>query len=155
MNGIRIGFDLGSNGGTEGESSSIQSADENKNASSTLSRGPLFKARDKWKEFCSSSTIHGTYFWSESHSLVVKLVWMIVVMAGIASAIFTINSSFEGWKKNPVITSVFQRPIESVPFLAITICPMDDTRCSTKVVLNYNNMHVSSHIVPTGTVIWH
>lgn len=81
-----------------------------------------------FRKFCSSSTIHGTYFWSESRSPVAKTLWGLIVLFGIVSATFIINSSFEGWKDNPVITSVMQKSIEEIPFPAITICPLDDTR---------------------------
>lgn len=81
-----------------------------------------------FQKFCSSSTIHGTYFWTESKSRLAKLAWGLIVFLGIISATFIINSSFKGWKDNPVITSVAQKSIEEISFPAITICPMDDTR---------------------------
>eukprot|EP00094_Tigriopus_californicus_P011134 TCALIF_10745-PA protein Name:"Similar to ppk28 Pickpocket protein 28 (Drosophila melanogaster)" AED:0.17 eAED:0.17 QI:0/0/0/0.66/1/1/3/0/792 len=83
---------------------------------------------DLFHKFCSSSTIHGTYFWTESKSRLAKIAWGIIVLMGVLFAIFIINSSFKGWKDNPVVTSVMQKSIEEIPFPAITICPMDDTR---------------------------
>ena len=81
-----------------------------------------------FEKFCASSTIHGTYFWSESRSPLAKAVWMAIVAIGIASATYIIRSSFKGWEDNPVITSVMQKSIEEIPFLAITICPLGNTR---------------------------
>ena len=79
-------------------------------------------------KFCSSSTIHGTYFWSESQNPLSKLIWAGVVLVGIALATFTIKRSFQSWAENPVVTSVLQIPIEKIAFPAITICPVDDNR---------------------------
>lgn len=84
--------------------------------------------RELFHKFCSSSTIHGTYFWSESHSYWAKLCWGLIVVFGVVSAIYIVNRCFEGWRANPVITSVMQKSIEEIPFPAITICPMEDTR---------------------------
>ena len=79
-------------------------------------------------KFCSSSTIHGTYYWMESKSVAGKLFWMTMVVMGVLMAGFIIRSSFVGWQDNPVITSVMQKSIEEIPFPAITICPTDETR---------------------------
>ena len=50
------------------------------------------------------------------------------MVVGIVSAVTIINNSFEAWKEAPVITSVIQIPIESVPFPSVTICPMERNR---------------------------
>ncbi len=93
---------------------------------------------DLFHKFCSSSTIHGTYFLTETTtSRIARLGWAVVVFLGIIAATFIINRSFEGWKKNPIITSVAQKPIESIYFLAITICPLDDTRWHNKRTIKF------------------
>ena len=83
---------------------------------------------DLFTKFCSSSTIHGTYFWSEAKTPIARLVWGVIVLMGIFSATFIINSSFKAWQDHPVVTSVMQKSIEEIEFPAITLCPMDDTR---------------------------
>ena len=103
------------NGGSEAARTAAATAEEERMA-------------ELFQKFCSSSTIHGTYFWTESKSRLAKLAWGLIVFLGIISATFIINSSFKGWKDNPVITSVAQKSIEEISFPAITICPMDDTR---------------------------
>ena len=85
--------------------------------------------KELFTKFCTSSTIHGTYFLGESTTgKIARVVWLIVVIMGAVGSVIIINRTFEGWKKNPIITSVAQMPIESISFLAITICPLDDTR---------------------------
>ena len=36
-----------------------------------------------FQKFCSSSTVHGTYFWSEAKNPLGKLVWVIIVVVGV------------------------------------------------------------------------
>ena len=74
--------------------------------------------------FTSSSTIHGTFFWSHCTHWATKLFWFMVVLSGISGAIYIIDNSFKAWASNPVITAVEQIPIESVPFPSITICKL-------------------------------
>jgi len=92
--------------------------EEDEEVSAALSR--LFR------KFCSSSTIHGTYYWMETDSWAGRAFWLLVVFVGVVMAGFIIRSSFAGWKDNPVITSVAQKSIEAIPFPAITVCPTDD-----------------------------
>ena len=83
---------------------------------------------DLFSKFCASSTIHGTYFWTEARTPIARIVWGAIVLLGIFSATFIINSSFKAWQDHPVVTSVMQKSIEEIRFPAITLCPMDDTR---------------------------
>lgn len=87
-----------------------------------LSVGELFH------RFCSTSTIHGTYFWGESRSIIGRCVWYFIVTMGIACSSYFIYKHNLSWQKQPVVTSVKQIAIEEVHFPAITICPLDHTR---------------------------
>ena len=60
-------------------------------------------------------------------SVVGKIVWVGIVIIGVATSALTINNSFRAWRANPVITSVAQIPIEQVPFPSVTICPKGNT----------------------------
>ncbi len=35
-----------------------------------------------FRQFCRSSTLHGTYFWAEARTAVGKLLWVFVVVMG-------------------------------------------------------------------------
>lgn len=107
--------------------------------------------QELFAKFCSSSTIHGTYFWIASSSalsrffffrrmslfmnivlpfflLIIRIMWGIIVAMGIVTATLIIKNSFNAWKEHPVVTSVMQKSIETIHFPAITICPLHDTR---------------------------
>ena len=61
--------------------------------------------QELFSKFCSSSTIHGTYFCIASSTIVARILWGIIVCLGIVSAAWIINSSFAAWQEHPVITS--------------------------------------------------
>ena len=88
----------------------------------TVSIGELFK------KFCSTSSIHGTYFWYESRSWSSKIIWGLIVLVGMTLAALFIYKHNLSWQAHPVVTSVKQIPIGEVHFPAITICPRDHTR---------------------------
>ena len=81
-----------------------------------------------FEKFCTSSTIHGTYFWFASGSSATKAIWGFIVLFGIVFSAIVINNSFEEWKKHPIMTNVRQAPVEEVDMPSLTICSMDDNR---------------------------
>ena len=81
-----------------------------------------------FEKFCTSSTIHGTYFWFASGSSTTKVIWGFIVLFGISFSAIVINNSFEEWKKHPIMTNVRQAPVEEVNMPSLTICSMDDNR---------------------------
>ncbi len=116
-------------------SNGVKSRLDNYGDAEGMEEGEEEEEEDLWglfHKFCSTCTIHGTYYWMESKSVMGKLFWMTMVVMGVLMAGFIIRSSFAGWKDNPVITSVMQKSIEEIPFPAITICPTDETRYGTR-----------------------
>ena len=47
------------------------------------------------RRFCESSTIHGTFFWSESATIWGKIIWVAIVVIGIAGSGWIIDNSFK------------------------------------------------------------
>lgn len=81
-----------------------------------------------FQEFCTSSTVHGTYFWAAPGSKATKVIWGFIVFCGIGSAAIIINNSFKDWEKHPIMTNVCQAPVEEINMPSLTICPMNDNR---------------------------
>ena len=81
-----------------------------------------------FEKFCSSSTIHGTYFWYASGSGTSRVIWGFIVLFGIFLSAVLINNSFEEWKKHPIMTNVRQAPVEEINMPSLTICSLDDNR---------------------------
>ena len=84
--------------------------------------------KELFQKFCSTSSIHGTYFWYESRSISSKVIWALIVLVGMTLAALFIYKHNLSWQAHPVVTSVKQIPIGEVHFPAITICPRDHTR---------------------------
>ena len=57
----------------------------------TFKGGPF---AELFAKFCTSSTIHGTYFWITPHSIVSRMIWVLIVILGGFSATWIINESF-------------------------------------------------------------
>ena len=80
------------------------------------------------KTFSTTSNIHGISFVGTSGNVLIKLLWLAIVILGLGFSIIGIDQCFKGWEANPVITAVWQVPIESTPFPSITVCPISDER---------------------------
>ena len=89
--------------------------------------------KELFQKFCSTSSIHGTYFWFESRTWYSKVIWALIVLVGMTLAALFIYKHNLSWQAHPVVTSVKQIPIGEVTFPAITICPRDNTRYRYKI----------------------
>ena len=80
---------------------------------------------DLFRKFCETSTIHGTFFWSESSSLLGKLFWIVVVIVGLVGSVWIIDKQFKA--------RFFFSPFTSLlyPFL---ICSFELFPSSTKIL---------------------
>ena len=84
--------------------------------------------QDLFHTFSSTSTLHGMSFLGTTRNWFSKVIWIFIVLGGLVLSIIGIDQCVKGWESNPVITSVWQVPIESIPFPSVTICPIVDKR---------------------------
>ena len=68
-------------------------------------------ASTKLREFLESSTIHGLVHISTVKSKTARAIWVAVVVASFAYAIYMINNSYEEWQESPVSTTITTHPI--------------------------------------------
>ena len=99
--------------------------------------------------FCDSSTIHGVNFWTNTKSILAKLLWVIIVLTGIGAASFMIWNNFQTWAANPVVVSVVQVPIEQAPYPSVTVCPMETSPLGS-VEVELNNAHENNAELKKG-----
>ena len=59
-----------------------------------------------------------------------------MVLLSIGFAGYLIRNSFANWSKSPIATTVATRPIEELPFPAVTVCPPE----GANTALNYDLM---------------
>ena len=77
---------------------------------------------DNVREFLESSTIHGLAYIGSGRG-VVRLLWLGVVIAGFTGAGVIIRQSFRGWEDSPISTTIETRPISSLSFPEVVVCP--------------------------------
>ena len=80
-------------------------------------------ASTKLREFLESSTIHGLVHISTAKSKTARAVWVAIVVACFAYAIYMINNSYEEWQESPVSTTITTHPITELEFPTVTVCP--------------------------------
>lgn len=95
-------------------------------------------AREVFKEFCDSSTIHGLKYLRTS-SVHEKVMWIIIFTVSISFCAFQISNIWKRWNQDPVIVSFNENliPIIQIPFPAVTICHQVKTR---KELFNYGTI---------------
>ena len=85
--------------------------------------------------FLESSTIHGLNFISTTRKYA-RAFWILVVLAGFATAGYLIQTSFQSWADSPIKTTDETLPISEITFPKVTVCPPKNTFTD----LNYNLM---------------
>ena len=79
-----------------------------------------------FRTFLESSTIHGLGYISTSRRLL-KLFWILVVIAGFTGAGIMIYQSFDNWGDNPITTTIETHAIKDAKLPKVTVCPPKDT----------------------------
>ena len=87
-------------------------------------------------EFLESSTIHGLVEISTSSTRSLRAIWIIIVVASFASAIYMITSSYKEWHESPVSTTITTHPIDELEFPAVTVCPPRGSNTALNHALN-------------------
>ena len=80
------------------------------------------RAMEGMKELFESSSIHGVAHILSEKKLF-KLLWIIVVFSGFIGAGVIIRQSFQGWEDSPISTTIETRPISSLSFPEVVVCP--------------------------------
>ena len=75
------------------------------------------------RDFLEGSTIHGLVHISTAKSKTAKAIWVAIVVACFAIAVYMINSSYEEWQESPVSTTITTHPITELEFPTVTVCP--------------------------------
>ena len=94
---------------------------------------------EDFKNYLESSTLHGLVYISTTRRLI-KLFWILVVIAGFLGAGIMIQQSFQSWQDSPVKTTIETRPISEMTFPKISVCPPRDTYTN----LNYDLMNINN-----------
>ena len=76
-----------------------------------------------FRDFLEGSTIHGLVYISTAKSKTARAIWVAIVVACFAVAIYMINDSYKEWQESPVSTTITTHPITELEFPTVTVCP--------------------------------
>ena len=99
------------------------------------------KLARNFTEYTSRSTIHGIgYIYDQKLGLLDRALWLVIVTSCMSTAMWMINSSYNTWQNNQVITPLKTRtkPVSELEFPAVTICADGQHMGLVEKVL-YNN----------------
>ena len=85
------------------------------------------------RTFLESSTIHGLSYIATTKRLI-KIFWVLVVIAGFTGAGILIYKSILDWQENPITTTIETLPITDINLPKVTVCPPKNTYTT----LNYD-----------------
>ncbi|CAH1100668.1 unnamed protein product [Psylliodes chrysocephalus] len=110
----------------------LKMPDNNHKCNSQKPKSILAKIHMYFKEYCNSTSIHGFKYFAESRSLCERLLWLILVLFSISACVYLIVQTYVKFQQSPVIVSfaTTNTPIYTIPFPAVTICPLSKARSS-------------------------
>ena len=77
---------------------------------------------EELENYLESATVHGLAYIGQTRKLI-KVFWILIVLAGFIGAGFLINQSFANWQESPIKTYVETLPISEITFPKVTVCP--------------------------------
>ena len=98
------------------------------------------------KEFLEHSTIHGLVYISKPRILV-RLFWILVVIAGFTGSGVIIYQSFDNWAQSPIKTTIETLPITEITLPKVTVCPPKNSDTN----LNYDLLMTKNMTVDNET----
>ncbi|CAH1100672.1 unnamed protein product [Psylliodes chrysocephalus] len=108
----------------------LKMPDNNHKCDSQKPKSILAKTHMYFKEYCNSTSIHGFRYFAESRSLCERLLWLILVLFSLSACVYLIVQTYVKFQESPVIVSfaTTNTPIYTIPFPAVTICPLSKAR---------------------------
>ncbi|CAG9865180.1 unnamed protein product [Phyllotreta striolata] len=96
------------------------------------------KVKKYFFDYCEHSSIIGFNYVAERRSKGERLLWLLLVALALALSIYFILQMWYKYDENPFIVSLATRvkPIFTIPFPAVTICPASKSHRS---IFNYTN----------------
>nr|XP_023024959.1 pickpocket protein 28-like isoform X1 [Leptinotarsa decemlineata] len=92
-----------------------------------------------FKEYCDNTSIHGFHYLAEKRTVCEKILWLVLITTALASCGYLISQIYSKFNQSPVIVSFATKesPIYSIPFPAVTFCPMSKAR---KQLFNFTDV---------------
>ena len=78
-----------------------------------------------WKEFIDSTTLHGIRYVFMKRRIVIRLIWLVLLLASGGYYIFTVYKAFTKYVSRPINTVVSRTDLNEMDFPAVTICSLN------------------------------
>ena len=93
------------------------------------------------EEYANHSTVHGiSYIFDKSIGIVERVFWLILVIGSLCMVLFMINSTYNSWQKDKVMTTLQSttKHVSDLGFPSVTICA-DGLHMGLAEKVLYNN----------------
>nr|XP_023028280.1 pickpocket protein 28-like [Leptinotarsa decemlineata] len=88
------------------------------------------RIRRYFRDYCDNSSMIGFKFLGEKRSLGERILWFVIIAIAVGLSIYYILELYYKYEENPFIVNLATResPIYTIPFPAVTICPVIKTQ---------------------------
>ena len=80
---------------------------------------------EMWQEFTDNTTLHGIRHIFTKYHILVRLIWLMLLLASGGYYISTVYRAFNKYYNRPIHTIVRHKNVEKMEFPAVTICPLN------------------------------
>ena len=108
---------------------------------------------DMWQEFADSTTLHGLHYVSMKRHFLVRIIWLILLLASGSYYIFTVYRAFNKYYQHPVNTVLSRTYPDEMDFPAVTICPLNLFAKSKLFMKDANPLFASSGLNITSCAV--
>ena len=87
----------------------------------------VFSVADMWREFVSSTTLHGLSHVFNNTSIYRRSIWLLLLLASTAYYVYTVSENIQKFLSYPSHTEIFDEtpPDGRLPFPTVTICNLN------------------------------
>ena len=97
-----------------------------------------------WREFVNNTTLHGIRYVFMKRHVLIRLIWLVLLLASGGYYIFTVYRAFNKYYDRPINTVVSKKHVKEMNFPAVTICPLNEFAESKLYMTDDNSLFASS-----------
>ena len=93
---------------------------------------------EMWQEFADDTTLHGIRYVIMKRHIILRLSWLVLLLASGGYYIFTVYRAFNKFYSRPINTVINTKHLNEMDFPAVTICSLN-LFAKSKVFMTDNN----------------
>ena len=99
---------------------------------------------EMWREFVDNTTLHGIRYVFKKRHILIRLIWLVLLLASGGYYIFTVYRAFIKYYERPINTVVSKNDLKEMDFPAVTICSLNAFAKSKIFMTDDNPLFASS-----------